>query len=66
MQSGSQPLSNDAMKNIMINPQDIQYVAPDLPNDVGQKIIDQLRQQLGNAPISLGELQNRNISFTAG
>lgn len=64
-----QPISSQDVRNLqnmLINPADIQFEATGVPSNVGQQIIAQIRNQLGNQPLTLAELNKRNLNFTAG
>ncbi|KAH9409813.1 hypothetical protein TYRP_023694 [Tyrophagus putrescentiae] len=49
---------------MIINPADIQWTAPDVPDAISSEIINKIRLQLGNGPVTLGELNHRLIQFT--
>lgn len=57
---------NDFAQDILINPEDIQFETPGVPQQVGAQIVSQIRAQLGNKPILLSELNKRNINISAG
>ncbi|KAI7685919.1 hypothetical protein SSS_08055 [Sarcoptes scabiei] len=55
---------SNLLNQIRFNPGDIEFIVPNQPKNLGDKIVEQIREQLGNQPITLGELKNRNLSFT--
>lgn len=57
---------SNLLNQIRFNPGDIEFIVPNQPKNLGDKIVEQIREQLGNQPITLGELKNRNLSFTLG
>lgn len=61
-----QQADEDLLNSVMINPEDIQFIVPNQPDQIGERVVEQIREQLGSRPISLGELKNKNMSFTLG
>ncbi|XP_046918365.2 uncharacterized protein LOC124498623 [Dermatophagoides farinae] len=59
-----QQADEDLINSVMINPEDIQFIVPNQPDQIGERVVEQIREQLGSRPISLGELKNKNMSFT--
>ena len=64
-QLGHTLVNGPNLDDIRINPQDIQFTVPNLPDSVGLKIIEQIQAQLGTVPITLGELNKKFVTFTA-
>ncbi|KAJ6224713.1 hypothetical protein RDWZM_003258 [Blomia tropicalis] len=70
VQARAQFLNSDVRRNpqiqdLQINPADIQFSVPDMPDSVSAQIIEQIRKQLGNTPVTIGELNNKFVNFAA-